>query len=80
MSSMDLPRFAVEVRPDRARVQLVLSGELDLASVTEVQTALEDLRDSSCADAGPLAPAVGGEFKTGSDSERAEAAMASSVI
>jgi anti-anti-sigma factor len=44
LSSLDLPRFALEIRPDRSRVVLGLTGEIDIANVIDVQTALEDLR------------------------------------
>src|SRR3954465_3508167 len=36
--------FALEVRPDRGRVIVAVRGELDVASVGALQTALEELR------------------------------------
>jgi len=38
-----LPRFGLEVRPDRARAVLVISGELDLATAPAVGEALDEL-------------------------------------
>jgi anti-anti-sigma factor len=44
LSSLDIPRFAVDLRPERSRVVLAVSGELDIATVGEVKATLEDLR------------------------------------
>ena len=38
-----LPRFGLEVRPDRARAVLVISGELDVATAPAVGEALDEL-------------------------------------
>src|SRR4051794_14495139 len=44
MSSMsEVGRFAVRTRPDRERVILAASGELDMASVGALRTALDEL-------------------------------------
>lgn len=50
MPSLELPPFSAEIRPDRSRVVLALSGELDIASALDVQTALEELRAAGWAD------------------------------
>jgi anti-sigma B factor antagonist len=50
LSSLELPRFALAIRPDRSRVVLALTGEIDVASVADVQTALQDLRDAGWED------------------------------
>jgi len=38
------PTFAIEIRPDRSRVVVELSGELDCATVPGVATELDSLR------------------------------------
>lgn len=50
MPSLELHRLAIETRPERSRVVLVVSGELDVASVGDVQSALEELRGSGWED------------------------------
>jgi anti-sigma B factor antagonist len=44
------PRFTVDVKPERARVIVVLSGELDVASADALRAAVADIRDSGCED------------------------------
>jgi anti-anti-sigma factor len=44
LTSVELPRFALEIRPDRSRVVLAIRGEVDLASARDIPAALEELR------------------------------------
>jgi anti-sigma B factor antagonist len=41
-----LPGFGIEVIPARERVVLVVSGELDLDTATDLQAALDDVRSN----------------------------------
>ena len=51
MSHVDQPApFAVEARPDRARVIVVVRGEVDVATVGEVQRMLDELRSEGWRD------------------------------
>ena len=46
MKVLDIPRFHLEVRPDRSRVVLCIGGELDVATVPRVEQAVRELRES----------------------------------
>ena len=46
MPLLDLPRFIVDIQPDRSRVRVAVRGELDVATVAEVQRAIDELRDA----------------------------------
>jgi anti-sigma B factor antagonist len=51
LSHVDQPApFAVEARPDRARVIVVVRGEVDVATVGEVQRVLDELRSEGWRD------------------------------
>ena len=43
MEALQLPRFGLEVRPDRARAVLAVSGELDIATAPALREALDEL-------------------------------------
>ena len=43
MEALQIPRFGLEVRPDRARALLAVSGELDIASAPALREALDEL-------------------------------------
>ncbi|HZB77007.1 MAG TPA: STAS domain-containing protein [Solirubrobacteraceae bacterium] len=43
MHALQLSRFDLEVRPERARAVLVVSGELDLATAPAVAQAIDEL-------------------------------------
>jgi len=42
----DIPRFRLEVRPDRSRVVVHVSGELDTATVPQLAQTVRELRES----------------------------------
>ena len=44
------PRFGLEVLPDRARVTLRVSGELDIATAPKLQSAVDELWQSGWCD------------------------------
>lgn len=45
MKVADVPRFHLEVRPDRSRAVLCVSGELDMATAPQLEQARLELRD-----------------------------------
>jgi anti-anti-sigma factor len=46
LSHLPIPRFAIDVTPQRSRVVMTVSGELDIATVGAVRTTLAGLRDT----------------------------------
>jgi anti-sigma B factor antagonist len=46
MEVFTLPRFNLEIVPERARVTLRVAGELDIATVAELEDAVAELRAS----------------------------------
>lgn len=50
MQDLPIPRFAVDITPQRSRVVVNISGELDVATVDAVHTTLVGLRDAGWED------------------------------